>query len=88
MAREDSEAGLASLHVRGRGRPKFHDTKDTGRSVLVRDQVRGVREQRLDGTWHGAPVRDVQRPGLRTRCAVREREGAPTSLAEVSAAAQ
>lgn len=90
VAREDFKAGLASLHVRGCGRPKFHDTKDAGRSLLVRDQVRGVREQRLDGTrtWHGAPVRDIQRPGLRTRCPVREREGASTSLAKISAATQ
>lgn len=86
MAGEDLEAGLASLHLRGRGRPKFHYTKDAGRSLLVRDQVRGVREQRLGG--NGAPVRDVQRPEPRTGATVREREGAPTSLAEISATAQ
>lgn len=91
MAREDPQAGLSSLHVRGRGGPEFHDTKDAGRPLLVRDQVCGTRdyEQRLEEglARHGTTVRDVQRPGSHTR-SVREREGVSTPLAEISTATQ
>lgn len=82
MACEDPEAGIASLYVRGRGGPKFHDTKDAGRSLLVRDQVHGAR-----GTvaWHGAPVRDLQRPESHIGH-VRQRKRESASHAEISTA--
>lgn len=63
MACEDPEAGFSSVLVRGRGGPKFHDTKDASRSLLVRDQVVGAddEQRRFGGTFarHGAPLRDV-----------------------------
>jgi len=80
MACEDSEAGISSLHVRGRGRPKFHDTKDASRSLLVWNQVHGTRGT---SARHGASVCDLQCSGPRFRH-VRKWKRTSTSHAEIS----